>query len=347
MKCNCDLLTKFAADVMFSAGLTREESDLFAKALVHADMRGIGSHGISRLGVYSKRIKCGVIHSGVELKVLNETPATYHFDAQAGPGVKMGREMMDKCIEKAKNVGVCFATARGGTHWGALSFYTKYAAERGMIAIVSCNAEAGVVPYGGMKPMLGTNPLSIALPAKEHKPVCLDMATSMAARGKIVLAEKEGRKIPPTWANGSDGRPTTDPTEALAAKMLLPFGAYKGYGIGLIIDMFCKCLAGAGDSRHTNSFWHDFENPQNLGYSMIVIDVSKFCPIDEFCRRADSMIDEFKAVPTDPDNDEVLMPGEKEDRKEEISAKEGVELSDVLVEELKSVGKEYGVIFPF
>ncbi len=346
MKINVQKLESFTSDVLFNAGITKEEADIFAKALIHADSRGIGSHGISRLGIYSKRISAKVIKSGEELEIINETPSTYYFNAKAGVGVKMGRDMMDKCIEKAKQSGCCFAVAKGGTHWGALSFYTKYAASKGMIALVSCNAEAGVVPFGGFKPMLGTNPISVALPAKEHKPVCLDMATSMAARGKIVLAQKEGRKIPTTWANGKDGKPTDDPNEALEAKMLLPFGGYKGYGIGLIIDMLCCCLAGAGDSRHTNSFWKDFEHPQNLGYQMAVIDVSKFLPLDEFCRRTDKMIEEFKAVPTAPGTDEVLIPGEIEDRKEEAAQKEGIELSDVLINELKQVGAEYGVEFP-
>lgn len=340
-------LTDFAANVMNKAGLTEDEAALFAEALLHADSRGIGSHGISRLGVYSKRIAAGVIHSGIELGVLSEGESVYHFDAKAGPGVCMGRQMMDKCIEKAKKTGCCFATAKNGTHWGALSFYTKYAAEKGMIAIVSCNAEAGVAPFGGFKPMLGTNPLSIALPAKNHKPVCLDMATSMAARGKIVLAQKEGKSIPETWALGPDGKPTTDPNVALDQKCLLPFGAYKGYGIGLIIDMFCHALAGGGDSRHTNSFWHDFEHPQNLGYNMMVIDIEKFLPISVFGERIDRMIEEFKAVPTVPGVESVLIPGEIEDKKQEISEKEGVELSDKLVAELKSVGGLYDVDFPF
>ena len=347
MKYNVAELTKFAADVMHAAGLTREEANIFAEALLHADSRGVSSHGISRLGVYSKRIAAGVIHSGVELKVINEAPSACYFDAQAGPGVMMGRKMMDRCIEKAKETGCCFAAAKGGTHWGALSFYTKYAAKQGMIAMVSCNAEAGVVPYGGRKPMLGTNPVSIALPAKTHDPICLDMATSMAARGKIVVAQKEGRQIPDTWALGTDAKPTTDPDEALKAACLLPFGAYKGYGIGLIIDILCHCLADAGDSRHTNSFWHDFEHPQNLGYQMTVIDISKFVPVDVFGERVDKMIEEFKAVPTVPGTDCVLMPGEKEDAKEKLSAEEGVEITDKLVAELKEVGEKYGVKFPF
>lgn len=346
MKYDVNALEKFTSDVLENAGLLHDEASVFAKALLHADVRGVSSHGISRLGVYSKRIECGVIHSGVHLKIINETPSTYYFDAQAGPGVKMGMEMMDLCIEKAKKTGCCFGTALGGTHWGALSFYTKYAAERGMISIVTCNADAGVVPYGGVKPMLGTNPLSIALPAKDHKPVCLDMATSMAARGKIVLAQKEGRSIPDTWGVGPDGAPTTDPSTALAGA-LLPFGGYKGYGIGLIIDMFCSCLAGAGDSRHTNSFWNDFENPQNLGYSMIVIDIEKFVPLDVFGRRVDDMINEFKAAPTASGVESVLMPGEIEDEKEEINRRDGITLSDTLVNELRSVGQRYGVDFPF
>ncbi len=345
MKISAEKLKTFAAQVMNKAGLTEEEAETFADVLIHADCRGVGSHGISRLGVYSKRISSGVIHSGVHLKVLSETASTYHFDAQAGPGAPMGMEMLNKCMEKAKESGCCFASALGGTHWGALSYYTKIAAKNGFIAIVSCNADKGVVAYGGAQPMLGTNPLSIALPAKKHNPVCLDMATSMAARGKIVLASKEGKEIPDTWALGTDGKPTTDPDDALEASLLLPFGGYKGFGISLIIDMFCACLGGAGDSRHLNSFWHDFKNSQNLGYNMMLIDVEKFAPLEAFCERMDNMIDEIKASKTAEGVSEILMPGEIEDRKEAAALKDGVEISEKLLNELILVGENYGVKF--
>ena len=342
MNLSSEKLTEFAMQILMLAGLNREEAWHLADCMVEADLRGISSHGISRLRTYSTRVKSKVISSGTEPVILSEAGAVMTVDGRNGVGPKVARWVMEQCIQRAKKQGAFFAAVNNSNHFGIAAYYTEYAVKQDMIGIVVANSEASVAPTGGAIPMLGTNPLSIAVPAGKHQPFLLDMATSVVARGKIVVAQKEGREIPSHWAVTKAGAPTTNPDEAMGGS-LLPFGGYKGFGIGLFIDILCGCLAGALDSRHTNHFWDDFENPQNIGHFMGVFDVSKFVDIDVFKQRVDLLIDEFKACPPAPGYTEVLIAGEVEYRIRQRHIKEGITLSDAIYNDLQKLADEYGI----
>jgi len=343
MRYDYNKLKSFGQQVMVKAGLTPEEADVFMENLLYADSRGVGSHGISRLINYSKRVKCGVITGNVDAEIVRESASCLVIDGHNGIGAKIGRQAMDLCIERAKKTGCCTATVNHANHFGVASFYSAYAAKQGMIAFVVSNSEAAVAPIGGAKAMLGTNPMGIAVPAERNDPFDLDMATSVVARGKVVLAQKEGKQIPPDWAVDKNGARTTDPSAVLDGGCMLPFGGPKGYAISLFIDLMCSCLGGADNCRTTSHFWTDYDRPQNIGYFMFVIDPSKFWPDGSFTDRVDTMLEEFKACPTAPGVDRVYIPGEIEAGKGRTSMAQGIELSDAVAEELRSIGKEYGV----
>ena len=343
MRYDYQKLKNFGEQVMIKAGLDAGEAEIFVENLLYADSRGMGSHGISRLINYSKRVKCGVITPGANAEVVQEAPACLVIDGHNGIGAKIARQAMDLCIERAKTTGCCAATVRNGNHFGAGAFYTKYAAKQGMIAFMVSNSEAAVAPVGGAAAMLGTNPLGIAVPARRNDPFDLDMATSIVARGKVVLAQKEGRSIPLGWAVDNKGADTTDPNAVLDGGCMLPFGGAKGYAISLFIDLMCSCLGGALNCRTTPHFWTDYENPQNVGYFLVVLDPSKLLPLDSFMDRVDDMLEEFKNCPPAPGVSRVYIPGEIEAEKERISYEQGIELSDAVVSELRVVGEAYGV----
>lgn len=347
MRLPASQLKEFGKQVMIQAGLWDDEADIFMDNLLFADSRGIGSHGISRLINYSKRVQTGVITPGMNVEIVQEAPAALVLDGHNGIGAKIGRQAMDLSIAKAKKSGCCVTTVRNGNHFGAAGFYTEYASSQGMISLVVSNCDAAVCPTGGAAAMLGTNPLSIGVPASKNEPFNLDMATSVVARGKIVLAQKEGRPIPPGWAVDKNGNATTVPDEALNGGYMLPFGGPKGYGVSLFIDLMCSALAGANNSRNMPHFWTDYDNPQNLAYFMIVIDPSKFLPLALFEERVDSILDEFKTCPSQEGVERVLIAGEIEHEKEATSRAKGVDVSDTVVEEIRKVGKAFGVKAPF
>lgn len=343
MRYDYQKLKDFGTQVMVNAGLLPDEADILVESMLFADSRGIGSHGISRLINYSRRVKCGVIESGANAEIIRESPSALLIDGHNGIGAKIGRQAIDRCIEKSRQTGCCAAAVRGGNHFGAGAFYTKYAAEQGFIAFIISNSEAAVAPIGGSKAMLGTNPLAVSVPSSGNTPFDLDMATSVVARGKVVLAQKEGREIPEGWAVNREGVPTTNPSEVLDGGCMLPFGGPKGYAISLFIDLMCSGLSGALNCRNTPHFWTDYEHPQNIGYFMIVIDPEKFMPKETFLNRINGILDEFKACPPAKGTKSVIIPGEPENRRAEISREQGIELSDAVVKELYSVGKTYGV----
>ena len=343
MRYDYEKLKLFGTKVMNKAGLPMDEAELMTENLLFADARGIGSHGMSRLINYSKRVECGVITAGVDAKIEKESASSLLIDGQNGVGAKIAMQTMKLCCKKASETGCCVAAVHNGNHFGAGAFYSSYAAKQGMIAFVCSNSEAAVVPVGGAVPMLGTNPMSVAVPAARHEAMNLDMATSVVARGKVVLAQKEGHTIPEGWAVDKNGAPTTDPAAVLDGGSMLPFGGPKGYAISLFIDLMASCLAGAKNGRTTSHFWSDYENPQDIGYFMVVVDPRHFLPEEEFLSRVDDAFDEFKNSPTAPGVKSVMLPGEIEAGKQAVSMKEGIELPDAVAEELRAVGKKYGV----
>ncbi|MDW7657935.1 MAG: Ldh family oxidoreductase [Bacillota bacterium] len=339
-------LRDFCEQILSKVGLSESEAANNADSLIQADLRGIASHGVTRLRTYANRIKTGVVKAGQKPSILNDAPTTLLVDANNGTGSSVGIQVMDLCMERARTYGSCFAAVRQANHFGIASYFTQHAARNGMIGIAMSNCPASVVPTGGRKPMFGTNPLSVAIPAGSYEPFVLDMATSTVAQGKVILADKEGKSIPDSWAVDPQGNPTTVPSEALKGAML-PFGGPKGYAIGFIIEILCSALSGAFNSREINNFWKDFENPQNLGWFMGVFNIASFVPREQFHDRIDQLFADIKACPPTPGNQEVFIPGEIEQRGVERRLKEGIELGDAVVADLIDLGKEYAVSWPF
>ena len=341
-----ETLKRFGVEVMVRAGLDPQDAESFMDGIILADLRGVSSHGITRLSTYSRRVASGVIAPKSSVSVLREKDGTLLLDANNSMGIPAACKAMERCIEKAGEHGSCFAAVCGGNHFGIAASYTLMAAEKGMIGFAATNSEASVVPTGGVKPMLGTNPLSVSIPAKRHGPVVLDMATSVVARGKVVLAQKNGQEIPGDWGVDKNGMPTTHPSDILQGGAMLPVGGPKGYGISLIIDILCSCVAGALNSRTTPHFWDDFEHPQNIGFFLGAIDIRGFLDLETFEERVDLLLDEFKACPPRAGVSEVMLPGEIEQRNCEQRRESGIPLTEAVIADLVQTGRQFGVEFP-
>ena len=343
---SAEALQEYATTVFRNAGLDAKEASWSAESLVQADMRGVGSHGLMRLRTYAQRARCGVVRSGVTPRIVRESPSFLLVDGGNGIGTSVARQVMHLCVDRARSSGACFATVFNGNHFGIAASFTEMAVDAGMIGIAMSNATAWMVPTGGRKPLLGANPISIAIPAGSHPPLVLDMATSTVAQGKIILAAKEGKtSIPSDWAVDPEGNPTTDPKKALEGAML-PFGGAKGYGLALIIDILVAVLSGAMTSTHVNNFWKDFEHPQQLGFFIGAWNISSVMPLPEFNQRMDALIQEIKACPPAPGHTEVYYPGEIEHRRAQESVHHGVGLGPAVVDDLKKLAGEYSAAFP-
>lgn len=346
MKCSIETIRRFGVDVSLKAGMSQENAEIFIDNMINSDLRGVRSHGMTKFRGYLKRVELGGSDIKAEPEITQTAPSTMVVDGKCGMGSTIAWKTMNACIDCARETGVAYATVKNASHHGFGGYYVMHAAEAGMIAFEVCNTPALVAPFGGAEPFVGTNPMSVAIPAGRHPMLVLDMATSVVAKGKIALAIKEGKTIPDTWALDQDGNFTTDPVAANTGA-LLPFGGPKGYAIGLIIDVLCACLGGANDSRHIPRVFEQPELPSNIGYFMGVIDISKFVDLDTFKARIDTMFDALKACPPSQGSNGVMIPGEIEYNAALQNREEGIELSEPVLAEFRELSETYGVAYPF
>ncbi|MEW5866529.1 MAG: Ldh family oxidoreductase [Bacillota bacterium] len=340
-----DSLRSFCTEVLCRAGLPRADAWVVADSLVFADLRGVGSHGVMRMGIYTKRIEMGLVNKTPVMKVLKEDPCTVAFDGDNGMGQVVGMAGMDKAISLARVSGVGAVTVMNSNHFGACAYYAVRACRNDMIGVALSNAPSTLAPWGGRAPYLGTNPVAIAVPAGKYDHVMLDMAASVVARAKIILAARKGEEIPLGWAIDPSGRPTTDPKAALKGSVL-PFGGPKGYGVAFMVEVLAGILSGSDFGKHIGSLYEDFSRPQNLGHFFLAINVGSFMAPEVFRQRMDALIDEIKAVPCADGVRQVLVPGEPEQMSYSEGMERGVALDETVIRDLSALGQAKGIPFP-
>ena len=262
-------LSRLASGALAGLGLAPADAQDVARILVMGDLFGHGTHGVGRLESYGERIERGAIEPRAAIRVESAAPAIAKVDGGGAIGPLVGMRALDAAMERAREFGIGVALVRNGNHFGAIAPYCYLAAERGFASIIGSNASVTIAPTGGRGERLGNNPLGLGVPRPGGRPIILDMAMSVVARGKIRAALKRGESIPATWATDREGRPTTDPQAALQG-FLLPFGGYKGYGLALMVDLFAGLLSGAAYLTHVNS-WLDQPGEQgNLGHFHLI-----------------------------------------------------------------------------
>jgi LDH2 family malate/lactate/ureidoglycolate dehydrogenase len=333
---------RFCRQVFQAAGVPEDDAAAVTENLIEGDLRGLGSHGISRVYVYCDRIRNGWVNKNPNVRILHDTPALLHLDGDNGLGAVVGTRAMAMCLDRASETGSAACSVQKGNHFGIASFYTMQAVRRDMIGLAAQNNPPNMAPWGGMTAMIGTNPFSIAVPAGRHRPMVMDMSSSIVARGKINLAEIEGRPIPEGWAIDKKGRPTTDATEALAGSVL-PFGMHKGYAIALMVDVFTGILSGSAFSNHVGQLWGNNESIQNMGFFFSALDISKTIGVDAFKTRVDQLIDELKASDPVEGVEEILVPGEIEFRNAERNAKRGILIGPGVLRDLNRLREDFAI----
>ena len=335
-------LQQFCNDVFIKAGISKENAETVAESLIQADLRGVDSHGVVRTAIYIERIEKKMIDPFAEPEIEAEDTATVLVNGNNNLGAVVGLKAVTIALEKAAKHGAAIVGVKGSNHFGTGAFYALKAIEKDMILLVMSNASQTMPPTGGKRPFIGTNPLAIGVPAGKELPFLLDMATSVVARGKIIMASQKGMDIPLGWAVDKNGKPTTNADEALDGAVL-PVGGPKGYAISMFIDILAGVLTGAGFGKYVNNMYENWDEPQNVGHIFIAIDINRFIPIQFFKERMDRYINEIKAEPKADGVEEILIPGEIEFRKVIERKNNGIELPSKVVQELDEIGKRYSV----
>ena len=340
-----EVLRDFTQRAFTKAGVPEADAAIVTDNLIEANLRGVDTHGITRLlAIYIKRLRAGIVNARPNIRIVSESPAAFVVDGDNGLGAVVGTWAMREAIRRGKEVGACWAGVRHSNHFGATAYFTLMAAAEDMVGIGMTNGPASMAPWGGAKAYMSTNPFSFAVPA-EGEPVVIDMATSVAARGHILLAATRGDKtIPEGWALDKEGRPTTD-TQAALEGTVMPMAGYKGAVISMMIDVLCGPLTGAAFGPHLGPLYGNFEKPQDIGHLLGVIDVGRMVPIQEFKSRLAQMCRVIKAVPLAAESSGIFIPGEIESAKRARRLKEGIPIPEGVRNEFLEVARELDIAF--
>ena len=347
-------LYKFTHDMLLKIGCPEVHAQIGADVLLSADMRGVDSHGVARLSGYVRLWEKGRINTNPNIKVVHETPSTAVVDGDKGLGLVVAPYAMNVAIEKASKAGTGWVSVKNSNHYGIAGYHAMMALEHDMIGISLTNASPLVSPTFSKERLLGTNPISVAIPADQEPPFVADMATTTAANGKLEILQRKGEDAPQGWVQDKDGNSTTSSNGVKDGGALLPLGgdrehgSHKGYALGSIVDIFSAVLSGANYGPWVPPFVAFLEpdpNPvgEGIGHFFGAMRVDAFRPASEFKSHMDNWIKRFRSAETTPGNEKVLIPGDPERELEEYRKTNGIPLLDPVVKDLSELGQRFGV----
>ena len=335
-------LKQFTKAVFEKAGFTPEGAESQADVLVWANLRGVDSHGVQRIAWYLGLVDKGHMKPRANIRILKETPATLLIDADYAPGPVVTVMAMRKAIEKARSVGIGWAVIKNTLHQGAMGYYALMAATEGMAGIaIVCNPP-NTAPHGARAAGVHNSPIAICVPGQRHQPLMLDMATSVAARGKIDVAVDKRIAIPLGWALDTDGKPTTDPK---AAAVLLPAGGGKGSGLAMLFE--CLTSLFAANPLLAPVFQGKPGASVHRQNSVVAaVDIATFTDLAQYRQNADEIVDGIKALPPAEGFNEVVVPGELENRVHAERERSGIPLPAGTLQKLVDASKRFGIPLP-
>lgn len=344
---SAEKLTAFADALFRASGVPADESARVAQSLVLANLCGHDSHGMIRIMQYADAIKDGRLKPGAPFNIVKQTAAVLVVDGGWGLGMVQAHRLLDRLIPRAEALGLAAGTLKNCGHIGRLGEYAEAAAARKMAFLATVNNHGfgrGVAPPGGKEARIGTNPLCIGIPTNAD-PVVLDIGTSVVAEGKVRVAFNKGQKVPEGWLLDPDGKPTTDPGVLYKEPRgsILPLGgtqAYKGFGIGLVLDMLAGGLSGAPCSTPGA--------PSLSGNAVffLVLDVKQFTGAEHFLREVSGLAHNVKACPKADGAAEILVPGEPERRSAAQRRQAGIPLDDGTWKQLTTLAEKLKVEVP-
>jgi L-2-hydroxycarboxylate dehydrogenase (NAD+) len=336
-------LTKFIAAAYRAAGIPAAEAEKAADLMAASDISGADGHGVFRLPQYIRRIGAGGLNTAPEIQVIRRSPAAALVDGDNGLGSLVVARAVETAIELARENGVGWVGTRNGNHAGAAAVYAAMPLAHDMIGVYFAVGNANhLPPWGGIDMLLSTNPIAIAVPAFEEPPLVLDMATTVAAYGKVKVAAQQGKTMPEGWMIDREGRPLTDPNRADDG-FLLPIGGYKGAAMALMFGLLAGTLNGAANGTDVVDFNKDDMTPTNTGQAICVIDIKAFAEPTQFKRQVDAVIRQLHGSALLPGFDRIRLPGEDRHRRTAERREAGIPIPPELRAALDRMAADLGI----
>lgn len=337
-----DKLIELVQAIFAGAGTPLGEARIVAEALVWANLRGIDSHGVSRVPRYLELFDSGEAKAAATMKVSRARPGVILIDADGAPGPVALSHAMNQAIEAARQTGIAWAGVRGTVHTGAIGYYTSLALQSGMVGIGIVAGIPNMAYHGARGIGLATSPISIAIPAERHPPLILDMATAVMALGRLQQFKAQGKQLPEGAAMTAEGEVTTDPARAVTP---MPLGGPKGAGLSLAFELLTSGLM----SNPIVTAFHQ-KTPEGRRHkqnaSLIAVDIAAFTDLAAFKKTVDETLDTVKNLPKLAGTEEILIPGERGERSYAARLRDGIPVSADVWATLKKAAEEYGGAAP-
>jgi LDH2 family malate/lactate/ureidoglycolate dehydrogenase len=315
--------------------------------MAQADLQGSDGHGVTRLPQYARRIKAGGFNVSPNIRVVRDHPGTALIDGDNGMGHLVMKRAAEIAIEKARITGIAWVSSQFSNHAGPASLYASMPLAHDMIGLYFAVGNANhLPPWGGLDMLLSTNPIAAAIPAGNERAIVLDMATTVAAYGKVKTKALRGETMPEGWMIDREGKPLTDPKRAEEG-MLLPLGGmeagYKGYGLALIIGLLAGTLGGAAMGKDVIDFNHDDGSVTNTGQAIAAINIAAFGEVDVFKSSVDRLIGDLRGSARIPGVDRIYVPGERSHEIRERRSSNGIPIASALLQGLDKLAGELGI----
>ncbi|MEP9379919.1 Ldh family oxidoreductase [Aquabacter sp. CN5-332] len=332
-------LEDFAAAVLEQVGCPSTHARETAACLVSANLEGVDTHGVARLAVYARRVKSGGINPDPSLALVAGRGGLAVLDGDNGLGPVVGQAAMRHAIALAEDFGIGWVMARNSNHYAHAGFYAAMATQAGMVGLTASSGEPVVAPWGGTKAFFTNNPLAISAP-NGAEPIIVDLATSVAARGQILLAARTGREIPEGWAVDAQGEPTTDPKAALSGSVL-PMAGAKGYALILGLEILTGILAGSAFAPNVGS-QHGSGGEAGIGQFFAAIDPTAIMGAGDFASRMAQMNANLAAAPA-REGETIRLPGARRMETARMRTEEGIPVPREILSELETLADEIGL----
>ena len=336
-------LCAFICSAFERLGMPAADALTVARLMADADLQGSDGHGVIRLPQYAKRIRAGGVNPRPDIHVVQERSGTALIHGDNGMGHLVMERAARLAIEKARAAGIAWVGSQWSNHAGPASLYARMALAHDMIGLYFAVGNANhLPPWGGLDMLLSTNPIAVAVPAGTEAPVVLDMATTVAAYGKVKALAQRGEMMPEGWMVDREGRALTDPKRADEG-FLLPIGGYKGSGLALLVGLLAGTLNGAAMGKDVIDFNHDQSSVTNTGQAIVAIDIAAFGDVDAFKARVDALVRDLRGGARMPGVERIWLPGEQSQAKRIAYARDGIPIAATLMRNLNLLAAELGI----